>query len=196
MTRDYPSIRILATALFVIGKSRVAPLKNISLPRKELTAAATTAKVAVLIREELPASSSLCNYPQLQEFFCSDSNIVLGYINNDSRSFKAFVANRADFITENTSRQNWKHVGTKENVADYASRGIKAKEFHSEHPWLKGPAFLWQQNEVWNPSSEHSKLETFNLSEDDPDTQENKSSLSYFVPFEFTFVFVHTCFCL
>ena len=70
---------------FVIGKSRVAPLKNISLPRKELTAAATTA-------EELPASSSLCNYPQLQEFFYSDSNIVLGYINNDSRSFKAFVA--------------------------------------------------------------------------------------------------------
>ena len=127
----------------------------------------------------MPASSSLCNYPQLQEFFYSDSNIVLGYINNDSRSFKAFVANRADFITENTSRQNWKHVGTKENVADYASRGIKAKEFHSEHPWLKGPAFLWEQKEVWNPSSEHSKLETFNLSEDDPDTQKNKSSLSY-----------------
>ena len=61
----------------VMGKSRVAPLKITTIPRLELTAAVVSAKVAVMLKEEL-------NYANLNQYFGTDSKVVLGYINNDA----------------------------------------------------------------------------------------------------------------
>ena len=75
----------------VLGKSRVAPLKITTIPRLELTAAVVSAKVGVMLQEEL-------NYANLKQFFWSDSKVVLGYINNDAKRFHTFVANRDNQI--------------------------------------------------------------------------------------------------
>jgi len=63
----------------VIGKSRVAPTKIPTIPRLELTAALVSAKVGTKIQEEL------C-YPNLTEFFWTDSKVVLGYIKKQSEN--------------------------------------------------------------------------------------------------------------
>ena len=44
--------------------------------------------------------------PQLQEldkYFWTDSRVVFGYIANDMRAFKTFVANRLHMIQENSN---------------------------------------------------------------------------------------------
>ena len=104
----------------VMGKSRVTPLKPITVPRLELTAALVAAKVGLTVKKEL-------EYEQVDETYWTDSKTVLGYINNDARRFHVFVANRVQEIRENTSPKQWHYIPTKENPADIASRGSGAQ---------------------------------------------------------------------
>ena len=80
----------------LIGKSRVTPLKFISIPRLELTAAALSVKISKLCREELDVHV-------VDEIFWTDSQVVLGCINSDVHRFKKFVANRVKQICDHTS---------------------------------------------------------------------------------------------
>ena len=98
-----------------MGKSRVAPIKNITTPRMELVSATLSVKISVLQQKEL----QLLN---VKEIFWTDSE-VLGYIRNESRKFKVFVTNRIEMIRDHTAIQQWHYIGTKDNPADYSSRG-------------------------------------------------------------------------
>ena len=62
--------------VFVMGKSRVAPLKFVSIPRLELIAATLSVKISKLIREELQYSIN-------KEYFWTGSQVVLGYLQNE-----------------------------------------------------------------------------------------------------------------
>ena len=77
---------------FLMGKSRVAPLKQITIPRMELTAALTSIKISNLLHEELMYE------PSLEHVFWTDSQVVLGYINNETKAFHIFVSNRIQSI--------------------------------------------------------------------------------------------------
>ena len=123
---------------FVMGKSRVTPRKQITVPRLELTAAVISAKVAAILRREL-------DYEIEEETFWSDSTVVLGYIANKARRFHVYVANRVQQIHDLTSPDQWKHVKSAENPADEGSRGLAAQELSSDSRWLVGPAFLWKR---------------------------------------------------
>ncbi|KAK6178278.1 hypothetical protein SNE40_013082 [Patella caerulea] len=70
-----------------MSKSRVTPLKPITIPRLELSAALVSVKVSNQLRAEL-------DYENVIESYWTDSKVVLGYINNDARRFHTFVANR------------------------------------------------------------------------------------------------------
>ena len=72
---------------FVMGKARVAPLKQVTIPRLELTVYLVSVKVSAYLQQELEYSST-------SEVFWTDSQVALGYIGNDARRFNAFVANR------------------------------------------------------------------------------------------------------
>ena len=65
----------------LFAKSRVAPLKFISIPQFELTAA-TPIRVSRVIREEIDVHVN-------DEVFWTDSQIVLGYINSDDNVLKS-----------------------------------------------------------------------------------------------------------
>ena len=104
--------------VFVMGKSRVAPLKFVSIPRLELTAATLSVKqMSKLMREELQYSID-------KEYFWTDSQVVLGYLQNESKRFKVFVANRIPIIKEHSDVGQWQYVASKDNSADHASRRI------------------------------------------------------------------------
>ena len=121
----------------VMGKSRDAPTKITTIPRLELTAAVVSAKVAVMVQEGL-------NYTKLKQYFWTDSKVVLGYINNDAKRFHTFVANRVQVIRSNTDTKEWRYIDTKNNPADYASRGLNAEELMKSN-WFNGPSFLWEK---------------------------------------------------
>lgn len=122
---------------FVIGKARVAPLKQVSVPRLELTAALVSARMSVYLRQEL-------KYPCVKEIFWVDSKVVLGYLNNEAKRFQTFVANRVQEIRDITDPSSWYYVESKSNPSDEASRGVTAKRFVSSSRWLQGPEFLWK----------------------------------------------------
>ena len=79
----------------VLGKSRVAPLKSVSIPRLELTAATLAARVSRFLCEEI-------DVPTVKLYFWSVSMTVLRYIRNVSTRFKTFVAHRVQQIQDLT----------------------------------------------------------------------------------------------
>ena len=67
-------------------KSRVTPKKYVTIPRRELVAAVLSMKIAALLRRQLDNEWK-------NETFWTDK-VVLGYIYNNTKKFKIFVANR------------------------------------------------------------------------------------------------------
>ena len=65
----------------VIGKSRLAPIKAMSIPRLELSAAVVSVKLYQLVTQELDLKID-------KKFFWTDSMIVLGYIRNATRRLR------------------------------------------------------------------------------------------------------------
>ena len=74
-----------------MDKCRVTPLKYISIPRLELVAATLSVKISVMLRKEL-------QFPDLEDMYLTDSEAVLGFITNQSKRFKIFVANTVEMI--------------------------------------------------------------------------------------------------
>lgn len=99
------AVRLICT------KSRIAPLKQQTLPRLELCAAVVAAQQANRVKADLR--------PQNQPMFLSiDSGIVLPRIKSQSNVYKNFVANRVSVIQTLTLPEQWKHVPSKDNPAD------------------------------------------------------------------------------
>ncbi len=117
---------------FMLGKSRVAPLKQVTIPRMELTAATIAVKMDRMLRQELQINLEDSN-------FWTDSTTVLRYIENDSTRLKTFVANRVSLIREASKPSQWRYVSSADNPADQASRGLNADNLIESKNWIKGP---------------------------------------------------------
>ena len=120
---------------FVMGKSRVIPLKKITVPRLELTAAVVAVNIGKFLQREL-------KLPNVKSFYWTDSNVVLGYIRNTSKRFHVYVANRIEQIHSHSNPDQWRHIGGKINPADLASRGMSANNLMNSSIWFNGPEFL------------------------------------------------------
>lgn len=96
---------------FLLGKARVTPLKAVTIPRLELTAAVLAVRVDSLLKAELDVQVE-------DSVFWTDSTSVLKYLNNEDRRFHTFVANRISTIREASEPSQWRHVGSKDNPAE------------------------------------------------------------------------------
>ncbi|XP_061193706.1 uncharacterized protein LOC133201933 [Saccostrea echinata] len=129
---------------FVFGKVKLAPLHGHTMPRLELCAALLAVDVAEIVNIHLSIKF-------ITTKFYSDSMIVLGYINNQTRRFYNYVANRVERILRTSNPSQWNYVKSAENPADLGTRGLNsAQNLYQE--WLRGPEFLHFNTETVNES--------------------------------------------
>lgn len=135
------------TAVLLCSKSRVSPVKKITLPRLELCG-------AVLLTRLIQASTKALNTRFEEIRAWTDSMIVLAWIAKEPSRGQTFVSNRVSEIQSSLPYSQWGHVSGKENPADLVSRGMSCNELENSELWWAGP--IWLQNgEV--PKQPHDK---------------------------------------
>ena len=125
---------------FVAAKSRVAPLKDLTIPRLELQAAVLASRLCKSIENEV-------RIPLQESILFTDSEIVLAWIRNQGRRLKPFVSSLVGEIQSNIQPAQWKHIPSEHNVADDVSRGISVVELSER--WKNGPEFLKLPKNSW-----------------------------------------------
>ena len=121
---------------FLYGQAKLTPTHPTTIPRLELCGAVLSALSVKKLSKEL-------SIPIHEVVFYTDSKVVLGYIQNDSRRFYVYVANRVQIIRSVSDPSQWRYIDTALNPADLATRGVPAEHLKNSK-WLVGPEFLRQ----------------------------------------------------
>ena len=130
----------------VTSKTKVAPIKRLTIPRLELCGAHLLARLLYHVQNTfgLPLN---CVYAW------TDSTIVLSWLVGNPRRFKTYVGNRIYHILELTSPDRWNHVDGADNPADCASRGLLPSELLGHELWWDGPKLLKLPSSEWPKQS-------------------------------------------
>ncbi|GFV27960.1 uncharacterized protein TNCV_132771 [Trichonephila clavipes] len=102
----------------ITSKTRVAPLKAVTLPRLELLGALVAARLSSRVQEIVRKKK------ECKVFHWTDSKIVLFWIKGSSKRWKQFVANRVQEISELTDPDSWFHCSGQDNPSDFLSRDL------------------------------------------------------------------------
>ena len=109
------------SSTLISSKCKVAPIKPSTLPRLELLAIHTGAKLATAA---LSKSKHALNISVLY----SDSTIALAWIKADPARWHTFVSNRVSQIQSMLPTTEFIHVPSEENPADLCSQGLLAMQ--------------------------------------------------------------------
>ena len=131
---------------FVISKARVAPLKQLTLPRLELMGATVATQIFNVI-----TSSIQCKINSIH-MWC-DSQIVLHWLNSDKK-LKQFISNRVTAINKVCPVQWWGYCPSADNPADLLTRGVSLPSLQASKIWTYGPEWIVheQQRPTWSPT--------------------------------------------
>ncbi|GFT96034.1 uncharacterized protein TNCV_313171 [Trichonephila clavipes] len=114
-----------ASCQLVQARSRVTPLKSISIPRLELLACTIGARLARTVKEDL-------KLPSLPVFYWSDSTNALYWIKK-SENWAVFVSNRVKEIRNLSNPDDWYYVPGSKNPADLPSRGCSVDVWQNQN---------------------------------------------------------------
>ncbi|GIY05423.1 reverse transcriptase [Caerostris extrusa] len=125
----------------IAARSRVAPLKSISISRLELLGCCIGLRLAKTICTDLEELGGIPVY------YWSDSMNCLYWIKNDEQ-WATFVMNRVKEIRSGSEALQWNYVPGNLNPADLPSRGCSVNTLIARR-WWEGPAWLTEEEELW-----------------------------------------------
>lgn len=131
-----------ALCTLLIAKTKVAPIKPVTIPRLELSAALLVSRLATTVQKTLEGRIGSVTY-------WLDSKVALQWIAKEPFALKTFVANRVKEIQESTNGNVWRYVPSAENPADMGSRGTDAPELLKGRLWWHGPEWLQLEGQHW-----------------------------------------------
>ena len=126
-------------AKLIDAKSRVSPLKQLSIPCLELLAAVLAARLADMVQRE--SRIQFCDV-----IYFTDSAITLAWM-SQSRKYKQFVSSGIGEIQSISDPCQWRYITGELNVADDVSHRINVKELDGR--WNNGPQFLRLNESNW-----------------------------------------------
>lgn len=135
------------------GKSKVAPIKPMSIPHLELSAAVSLSRLLDSIRSSLNLSNVPCH--------CwTDSIVVLAWLGQHPSKWKTFVFHRVESVQSRVPDAEWHHVPTEDNPADCASRGLVNANLDAHALWWRSPPWLKLEPSEWPAGPTPSCVET------------------------------------
>lgn len=128
----------------VMAKTKVAPIKLMSIPRLELVGAVLGARISRAILINLSVNID-------EIFYWVDSTTVLSWIRSDARDVNGqYEKFRVAEIQDMTKVANWRYINTRSNVADDATKMTRST-IKSSDRWFTGPPFLLLEEHEWPP---------------------------------------------
>lgn len=130
-------------ARMIASKSRVAPLKALTIPRLELMSARLLAQLVHTVKTALQAQVKISKIT-----YWLDSKTALCWIQNRGE-WKQFVRHRVNEILRLSSKDDWRHCPGEFNPADIGSRGVGAIRLKEDTLWWQGPQWLSEEEDKW-----------------------------------------------
>jgi hypothetical protein len=131
----------------VTARTKVAPLKQQTIPRLELLGAVLSFRFALRVKEATREEISAVTW-------WTDSSTVLHWLKDETAFYHSYIASRKELILSGSTADQWRHVPGRLNPADDGTKG--AKKLDGAHRWFKGPSFLREDSRLW-PDSKKSK---------------------------------------
>ena len=138
-TQDGVYVRLLTS------RSRVAPLKALTIPRLELMSARILVQLMDTVKKALEAQVKLSGTR-----YWLDSKTALCWIKN-REEWKQFVRHRVNEILKLSDKEDWSHCPGEDNPADIGSRGASPSKLRDSALWWNGPQWLSEEEDKWPP---------------------------------------------
>ena len=127
------------------SKTRVAPIKQQTIPRLELLGATISARLVCNLLKSLPW--------EIEPTFWVDSTTVIFWIKQE-KPWKQYVQNRVQEIRQIVPEATWNYCPGAKNPADLPSRGLSGEEIVKNSVWWNGPEFLRNPDSEWPKSTQ------------------------------------------